>query len=147
MNYEELKIDGNIIVAGADENAIQAAELSAGIEFPLDYRSLLRFSDGCLLQNATFVIFFSCGDGFHEKERLAFINNLMQNSEMFFIGRFAGEMFGYLRHSDDRRIYSYFEETSEKKLIANDLSDFYRKYLVAKPKKRGILAALFGGYK
>lgn len=147
MNYEELKIDGNIIAAGADENVIRAAELSFGIEFPEDYRDLLRHFDGGLLQNATFVVFFSCGEGFHEKERLAFINNLMQNSEIFFIGRFAGEMFGYLKHSDDHRIYSYFEETSEKKLVANDLDDFYRKYLVAKPKKRGILAALFGGDK
>lgn len=142
MNLNLLKKEGNILVSGVTLETLEKCEAASGVSFPEDYKALLRFSDGCMLKTPTFVIFFSCGDGFHEKETLAFANALMPDSGMYFIGRFAGEMFGYLKASDDHRIYSYFEESGEKTLIANDLEEFAQKYLVNQPKK-GFWTSLF----
>lgn len=130
MDFELLNREGNTIVSGVTPEALETCEASSGISFPEDYKSLLRFSDGCMLKSPTFVIFFSCGDGFHEKETLAFANALLPDSGMYFIGRFAGEMFGYVKGSNDHRIYSYFEETGERTLVANDLDEFAQKFML-----------------
>ncbi len=142
MHYNDLRKEGNIIVSGVQEELLAQCEKQSGVVFPDDYKSLLRFTDGCLLKNATFVVFFSCGTGFHPKETLAFANSLLRDTGMFFIGRFAGDMFGYLKDSDDHRIYSYFEETGAKTLEADNLDAFATKYLVPTPKK-GFWARLF----
>ena len=142
MDFNLLRKGGGSIVSGVTPEALSRCESSSGVLFPDDYKSLLRFSDGCMVKTPTFVIFFSCGQGFHEKETLAFANALIPDSGMFFIGRFAGEMFGYLKGSDDHRIYSYLEETGEKTLIADDIESFAKKYLVEQPKK-GFWSSLF----
>ena len=142
MDTNLLKKEGTTIVPGATLAEIEKCEASSGVSFPEDYKTLLRFSDGCMVKTPTFVIFFSCGEGFHEKETLAFANALLPDSDMYFIGRFAGDMFGYLKGSDDHRLYSYFEESGEKTLIATDLEEFAQKYLVEHPKK-GFWASLF----
>ena len=66
----------------------------------------------------------------NEKETIEFANSLLPDAGLHFIGRFAGDMFGYLKGSSDHRLYSYFEETGEKTLIAEDVEDFARKYLL-----------------
>lgn len=145
MDFNQLKKEGNTFVPGVSEEALASCEVASGISFPEDYKALLRFSDGCMLKDVTFVIFFSCGEGFHEKETMAFANALLPEAGMYFIGRFAGEMFGYLKGSADHRIYSYFEETGEKTLIADGIDDFVQKFLVPQPKK-GFWASLFSWY-
>ena len=130
MDYNLLKEHAEVLVEGASDTVIEQFEKTSGITFPEDYKALLRFSDGCMVRKPVFVIFFSCGAGFHEKETLTFINSLMQNQEMYFIGRFAGDMFGYLKGSDDHRIYSLFEETGEKVLEAENIEDFIQKFIV-----------------
>ena len=130
MNYNLLRERANVIVDGATEETIVQRERELGVTFPDDYKELLRFSDGCMVVAPLFVVFFSVGEGFHEKETLKFVNSLMSNSEMYFIGRFAGEMFGYLKGSDDHRIYSYFEETGEKILVAENVDELVQKYVL-----------------
>ena len=142
MNFNDFKKDGNILVPGAPEDLLAQCEQSSGIVFPEDYKSLLRFTDGCLLKNVTFVIFFSCGSGFHPKETLAFANSGLNDVGMYFIGRFAGDMFGYLKGGEDQKIYSFFEETGEKTFEADNLDDFASKYLVPKTRK-GLWSQLF----
>ena len=143
MDFNVLKKTADTILPGASEEDISLFEREFGKSFPADYQELLKFSDGCMLKEPTFVIFFSCGKGFHEKETLSFANSLLGDVGMFFIGRFAGEMFGYLKNSDDQRIYSYFEETGEKTLIAENINDFVQQYLVAPPKKKKWYSFLF----
>ena len=110
MKFEDLNKNGNVFFCGVAEELLGEIERESGIVFPEDYRSLLRYSDGCMLQSGTFLILFSCGLGMGEEESLRWNNAMLQNDSMYFIGRFAGDSFGYLKNSEDKRIYSYCEE-------------------------------------
>ena len=113
---------------GADREAIQAVEREFGVFFPEEYGDFLRAADGGQLTAG--IILFSCGAGLHPAERLMTANaNREADIPLFFVGRFAGEEFGFRKSDVQNRlkkcpIYVYLHEEGEIQRLSLSFAEF-----------------------
>lgn len=124
MKFDFLKAEKNTLCQGASDQLLAQVQETLGIKFPNELIEFLKFSDGCVVKGHA--IFFSCGSGVDESERILNFNNPESVKIFLRIGRFSENEFGY-RGTDiqksDPAIYILNHETDEVSLLTSNLTE------------------------